>query len=105
MRPRSNEIGVGRVEHGAAGRGIRDNRLDLRVADFLQQKLGVADPKGIVLDQYVLKMDRTSAALVFYLGAKALNVGDRERKFLASGVCPFPGAVIKSGIDRSIFRL
>ena len=54
MQPRSNEIGAGRVWSGGAGRGVRDDRLDLRVADLLQQELGIADPERIVSDQHVL---------------------------------------------------
>ena len=89
VRPRSNEIGVGRVEHGGAGRGVGDDRLDLRVTDFLQQKLGVANPKGVIPDQHILEMNRTLVALVFYLGAKSLNVGNQEREFLAGEYVPF----------------
>src|SRR6266404_8586580 len=105
LRRRSDEIGGGRIEHFAAGCGIGDNCFDRGLTDLLQQELAVANPEGVVLDQHVLKFDRSSAALVFYLGAKPLNVRDRKRKFLAGGIRAFPGAGIKGGIDRDILHL
>jgi hypothetical protein len=89
MQPRSNEIGVGRIWSGGAGRGVRDVRLDLRVADLLQQEPGIADRERIVPDQHVLIFRGPLVTLISCLRTKSLHVGDLEGKISPVEYVPF----------------
>src|SRR5262249_34826261 len=67
-----------------------------------QHEFRIADAERGIADQHLLVL-RGPAALIFDLGAKAVDVGNRDLERLVVGIGPLPGALVLCGIDIGVF--